>query len=171
MENVAREPNGRVSRSGIDYGPADVVAIDARMRHTGLSREKARDQKAETFIGYLNLIGPRDGLSDSQYSAAINFLNLRTAYWRSIKAPGVALDGENTGTPSDVISPEYEDWVADVKEVYGNCRRAIQDSQNENRGSNLWAALDLCVVEDQRLFHMIGDVRIVCNALAKFFQT
>lgn len=168
--DCAREPSGRVSRSGIDHGAADVVALDARRRHTGLPTEKAKDQKAATFIGYLNLIGPRDGISDEQYEAATNFMGLYVSYLRSIKAPGVMLEGEASGPPNDFISQEYEDWVLDTKEVYTNCRKAIQEAQNENRGANLWAALDLIIVRDERMFHLIGDLRLLCNALCKFFR-
>lgn len=170
MEDAAREPNGRVSRSGIDHGPADVVALDARRRHTGLPADKARDQKAATFIGYLNLIGPRDGLSEAQYEAATNFMGLYVSYLRSIKAPGVMLEGEG-GQPSNDITEAYEDWVLDTKEAYLSCRKAIQEAQNQNRCANLWAALGICILEDQWMHHMIGDVRILCNALARHFHT
>jgi len=60
--------------------------------------------------------------------------------------------------------------VLDTKEVYADCRKAIQAAQNENRGANLWAALDICIINDQWMHHMTGDVRILCNALARFFR-
>lgn len=169
MEDVAREPNGRVSRSGIDHGPADIVALDARRRHLGLTKEQAKDQKAGTFIGYLNLIGPRDGLSDDQYEAATNYLGLHNAYLRAIGAPGRVIDGE-TGIPVSEVTDAYIDWVIDTKDVYADCRKAIQEAQNESRHANLWGALDLCILQDQHMHHMIGDLRLVCNALARFFR-
>lgn len=164
IEGVAREPNGRVSRAA----PADVVALDARRRHLGLTKEQAKDQKAGSFIGYLSLIGPRDGLSGSQYEAATNYLALRQAYLRAINAPGRVIDGVSTAAPD--ITEAYEEWVANTKEVYADCRKAIEEAQNENRRANLWAALDLCIHQDQTVHHMIGDLRIVCNALARFFR-
>ena len=170
MQDAAREPSGRVSRSGIDHGPADIVALKARVRHTGLPAEQAKDQKAATFVGYLNMLGSRDGLSEAQHEAVVNFMSLRTSYLRAIKAPGVILDGE-IGQPSDDISEAYEDWVRDTKEAYHECRKAIQEAQNDNRHVNLWAALDICVIQDQWMHHMIGDVRILCNALSRFFRT
>ena len=51
MENAAREPSGRISRSGIDHGPADIVALDARRRHLGVTKDQAKDQRAGSFIG------------------------------------------------------------------------------------------------------------------------
>ena len=169
MEDAAREPSGRVSRSGIDHGPADVVALDARRRHLGLTCDQAKDQKAGSFIGYLSLLGPIDGLSNQQYEAATNYLGLHNAYLRAIGAPGRVLDGE-TGIPASEVTDAYIDWVIDTKEVYADCRKAIQAAQNENRRANLWAALDLCIIQDQAHHHMIGDLRVVCNALARFFR-
>lgn len=169
MEDVAREPNGRVSRSGIDHGPADVVALDARRRHLGLTKDQAKDQKAGSFVGYLNLLGPIDGLSDDQHEAAVTYLRLRESYLRAIRSPGRVLDGE-VGIPTSDVTPAYEEWVADTKEAYVACRKAIQDVQNENRWANLWAALDLIVIQDQHMHHMIGDLRILCNALSRFFR-
>lgn len=169
MEGVAREPNGRVSRSGVDHGPADVVALDARRRHLGLTRDQAKDQKAGSFIGYLNLIGPVDGISDDQHEAATSYLNLREAYLRAINAPGRVLDSDIGITISEVTEA-YEDWVADTKQAYENCRKAIQEAQNENRHANLWAALDLCIIQDQHMHYMIGDLRLLTNALGRFFR-
>lgn len=165
IEGVAREPSGRISRAA----PADVVALDARRRHLGLTKEQAKDQKAGSFIGYLNLLGPSDGLSDDQHEAAINYLRLRESYLRAIRAPGRVIDGD-AGTPSDDVTPAYEEWVGDTKEAYTDCRLAIQRAQDESRGANLWAALDICIVQDQHMHHMVGDLRVVCNALARFFR-
>lgn len=176
MINGAREPSGRLSRSGIDHGPADVIALDARRRHLGKTEDRpglvgdqVKDQKAGSFIGYLNLLGSIDGLSDDQYEAATQFLGLRTAYLRAIKAPGGVRDGEPVAQSGEVTEA-YEDWVADTKESYASCRRAVQEAQNENRRSNLWAALDLCIIQDQRIYPLIGDLRVLCNALCRFFR-
>jgi len=163
-----REPSGRISRSGIDHGPADIVALDARRRMLGLPESKLRDQRAGSYIGYLNILGKSDGLSDDQYKAAQEYLALRNAYLRAIKAPGRLIDDE--AMPSPEITKEYEEWVQATKEAYENCRRAIQEAQNEHRCENLWAALDLIIIRDERLPHMIGATRILCNALARFFR-
>lgn len=169
MDAVAREPNGRASRSGIDYGPADVVALDARRRHYGLTRDQAKDQKAGTFIGRLNLEGRRDGLSNDQYEAACQFLSLYQAYQRSIQSPGRPLDSES-GMGFAEITEAYEEWADRTRQSYLECREAVQEAQNEQRQANLWAALDLCIVQDQWLPHMLGDLRILCNALARHFR-
>lgn len=167
--DAAREPSGRVSRSGRDHGEPNVIALKARARHTGLPVDQVRDQKASTFIGYLSLIGPRDGISGDQYDAAIDYLDLRRAYLRAIKAPGAEYEPHIGGSSEGEISEEYEDWCARTIKTHGECRKAIQEAQNASR-ENLWAALDLVVIQDQRLHHMIGATRILCNALGKFFR-
>ena len=135
----------------------------------GLSRDQAQDQKAATYIGYLNLIGREEGLSDSQYEAATNYLNLRDAVLRSLKAPGVIYDGDGCSS-GDEITESYEEWVEKTQASYTKCRAVIQEEQNNSR-ENLWAALDLVVIRDQHLPHMIGATRILCNALGRYFRT
>lgn len=167
IEGAAREPNGRISRA--KSGPADVVALEARRRHLGLTREQAKDQKAGAYIGYLNLIGKRDGLSNDQYDAAMEFQSLYQAFQRAIQSPGRLLDS-GSGTGSAEVTEAYEQWAEKTKQSYMECREAIQEAQNEQRQTNLWAALDLCIIQDQRLPHMLGDLRILCNALARHFR-
>lgn len=167
---VAREPNGRISRSGKHHEPADVVALEARRRMYGLSAEEAKDQKAGSFIGYLNLIGRQDGISDAQYEAGVNFLSLYHAYQRALQSPGRVVEG-GSGVPSGEITEAYEEWARDTIEAYDRCRKAIEEAQYAARGSNLWAALDYCIIRDERHYHMLGDLRLLLNALAKHFRT
>ncbi len=167
LEIAYREPNGRASRAA---EPADKLALETRARRLGLTLIQAKDQRAESYIGYLAILGPRDGLSESQYEAANQFLSLRSDWLQSKKAPNAIVDNEGGGMPNDFISPEYEDWCADVDETYKNCRKAIMAAQGEHRSDNLWAALDLCVIQGQRFDHMIGSIRLLCNALVKFFR-
>lgn len=166
VEDVAREPNGRISRSPNDGNSEELTR---RAERLGLTVVQARDQKAVTFIGYLNLLGRHDGISDDQYEAANKFLDLRRSYLLAIKAPNSERSDEGTGTASPEISDTYIDWCADVTKRYKNCRTAIQNAQNEHR-QNLWAALDLCIIQGQRFDHMIGDVRLVSNCLIQFFR-
>ena len=130
---------------------------------------QARDQKAATYIGYLNLLGKVDGISDDQYEAAMKYLDLRRSYLLAIKAPDAGRSETGTGAPSGEISDAYVDWCSNVIERYKTCRRIIQEQQNQHR-QTLWAALDLCVIQGHRLDHMIGDIRLLCNALIMAFR-
>jgi hypothetical protein len=162
-----REPNGRASRAA---EPADKLALETRARRLGLTVIQAKDQRAETYIGYLAILGPRDGLSEAQYEAANQYLSLRSDWLVSKKAPNAGIDNGAVGMPSAEISDAYIQWCADVDERYDDCRKAIQAAQGEHRCDNLWAALDLCVIQSQRFDHMIGSIRLLCNALVKFFR-
>lgn len=166
VENVAREPNGRISRNTNDTNRA---GIKRRAERLGLTVVQARDQKAATFIGYLNLLGRVDGISDDQYEAALKFLDLRRSYLLAIKAPNAERSDEGAGHTSSEISDSYIDWCRDTVEKYEKCKKAIQHAQNYHR-ENLWAAVDLCLIQGQRMHHMIGDIRTLCNALIMFFR-
>lgn len=166
VEHIAREPNGRASRSPLASNSNE---ISRRADRLGLDVIQARDQKASTFIGYLNLIGKQDGISDDQYEAALKYMNLRRSYHLAIKAPNAERSDEGTGSHSQEISDSYIDWCKKSIADHGRCREAIQRAQNESR-CNLWAALDLCLIRDERMLHMIGDIRLLCNALIVFFR-
>jgi hypothetical protein len=162
----AREPNGRPSRA---KSPPDSVAVENRARRLGISAGNARDQKAGTFIGYLSMIGPRDGVSQEQYEAAQSYLRLRAAHLRAIQAPGAIYDPEAIGGAG--MDPEaYAKWVRHIEGQYEDVRQQIQDAQNATR-ENLWAALDLVVIRGEELHHMIGATRVLCNVLARFFAS
>lgn len=162
-----REPNGRLSRSCVE--PIDKLAIETRARMLGLPESEKKNQKAGTYIGYLSLLGPRDGLSQAQYEAAESYLKLRAAYLRAIKAPGALYDPEAPGGYG--TDPEdYARWCEGVKAEYNDVRRQIQEAQNYSR-ENLWAALDTIIIKDERAYHMVGTTRILCNVLARHFKT
>ena len=165
MQGVDREPNGRASRSGVE--PIDKLALEVRSRQMGVAKDEAKDQRAGSFIGYLSMIGPRDGLSEAQYEGAQAYLKLRNAYLRAIKAPDAIYDGEGLQGLDD--QDAYEDWCKRTIERYDDVRKTIQEAQNYSR-ENLWAVLQLVIIEDQRLHRMIGPTRLLCNILARYFK-
>lgn len=166
----AREPNGRLSRSGIDHDAADSVAISARVRMLGITKDQAMDQKAGSFIGYLNMLGPRDGLSEGQYEAAMEYLRLRERMLRAIQSQAAIYDPEARGSGSAEISEAYENWCRTTLEEWKTLKDEIQAEQNYCRG-NLWAALHLVIIEGQAMHHMIGETRLLCNVFARHFKT
>jgi hypothetical protein len=166
-----REPSGRVSRSGQDnFDPPSKAAYEARVRMLGLTEDQAKDQKAGSFIGYLNLIGPRDGISQAQYEGALEYLRFRERHLRAIKSPAALYDPEARGSGGEEITDAYVAWCQDTEEEWGALKKEIQAEQNYCRG-NLWAALQYAIIEDRQMHHMIGDIRILCNVLARHFKT
>jgi hypothetical protein len=165
---VCREPNGRASRA---KEPADLVGLEARARQMGISLVQAKDQKAATFIGVLSLRGPRDGLSEAQYRGAQDFLAARNRYLMALKAPNAMADTGTGGSSSDLITDGYIEWCRAAIETHTDATKAIQEAQNADRTVNLWAALDLCLVQNLRMEHMLPDVRCLCNVFVRFFKT
>jgi hypothetical protein len=165
----AREPSGRPSRSGIDHGSPIDAPLKARARRLGISEDKAMDQKAGSFIGYLNIIGPRDGLSDAQYEGAQQYIIHKHRLSRVLQSPAAIYDPEAIG--GDGNDPEaYASWCKNVIAVDKVINAQIQEAQNYSR-DNLWAALQYVVIEGQELHHMIGATRVLCNVLARHFKT
>lgn len=162
-----REPNGRASRA---EDPIDRLAVQMRAKMLGISEERARDQRAGSFLGYLAMLGRADGLSASQYEAALQFREVRNEYLKAIKAPNAIVDNQSSGRPGDAVSDDYIRWCAKATARYAAARKAVQEAQDATRSENLWAALDLIVIQEQPIFHLVGATREVCNALALHFR-
>jgi len=162
-----REPNGRLSRSGRES--IDRLALDTRARHMGIGKDQAKDQKAGSFIGYLNLIGPRDGLSDAQYEGAQQYLKHRQRVARALLSPAAIYDPE-APAGEGIDAEAYASWCKDVLDEDETLRQQIQAEQNYSR-DNLWAALGLVVIEDKPMHAMIGATRVLCNVFARHFKT
>lgn len=162
-----REPNGRASRA---EDPIDRLAIQVRAKMLGISEQRARDQRAGSFLGYLAMLGRADGLSDAQYEAALEFREVRSDYLKAIKAPNAVVDNQSAGRPGDAVSDDYIRWCAHATARYAAARNAVQEAQNATRSENLWAALDLVIIQEQPIFNLLGATRAVCNALALHFR-
>lgn len=165
----SRTPSGQISRA---KEPADMVALNARARHSNISVAEARDQKAASFIGILSIRGPHNGgITLAQYDALEEYRRIRTDMLKAIKAPDATISSEYPGGGGEAVSSAYVTWCSSAREKYDRARRAIALEQEGNRIDNLWGALDLCVHQDQRLHHLVGSLRIVANCLAKHFRT
>lgn len=165
--NVRRTKSGAISRAAGAYNEnADAIAL--RMRVFGLTEKEARDQKAATFVGRLCLAGMRkstDGISEAQYDAAVAYLEARQNFKRAVKSPDALATGN--GGASGVEGPGYEEWCQRAVRKWEAIQASIQTEQgfHENRGANMWAALDYLVLRDQQHPHMIGDLRLALNAV------
>lgn len=165
--NVKRTPSGRASRAGAV--PANMEAILLRMKMFGLSEKDARDQKAATFIGRLNLTDKKALISNAQYDAAVAFLDVYDKYKRAIGAPDALK--QSGGIGGGESTEEYARWCHVARAKYDAAIEAVRAEQglHENRGANLYAALDYLVCRDEQHWHMVGDCRLALNALAHHF--
>ena len=177
-KNGPREPNGKPSRAMNptkykEPEAANETPLQLRAKVFGLTMQEARDQKAGSFIGRLQMLHRRDatdpsGLSQEQYDAGIRYLELRNQFQKQIGS-GEAIYERTEGLTSVMSEADRESQWHKIKARWGDVRQCIQDAQNQQRG-NLWAALDYCVVRNEAHGQMIGDLRLALNALAKFFE-
>lgn len=172
-----REPNGRASRAA---EPVDKLALETRARKLGLTVIDAKNQLAATFIGRLFMQHraweerggsehrrPLDSLTERQHKAAVKYRDLHNDYLKAVGAPGAFYDGKSVAGGDDEA---HAKWAVGVKESHTEARKAILAAQGENRGENLMAALDYCILRDEPMVHMIGALRILCNALARHWK-
>jgi hypothetical protein len=174
--NVIREPNGRISRA---EDPPSKLALEMRARMFGLRLDEAKDQKAGEWIGRLHMAyevwrkrdlandknQPPQSISTGQYYALLNYQSLHNDHLKAICAPGAYYEGTGTGTADEDATAK---WSRNVNSRYESARKAIQDRQNNYQG-DLWAALNMCVIQSQQMPHMIGDLRTLGNTLSNHF--
>lgn len=173
-----REPNGKLSRApaevaarrkdGLDREEQDTiaVAIEARQRVFGLPPTISRDQMAGSAVGRYCLQGI---ITRTQYDAAMLYLADCEAYSHAIGTPGIprAVDLNRIGgkdnheniTKSKTAMARYDAMV-----------KAVRAKQTEigNMG-NLFGALDTVIRRDVQLEHLVEDLRIGLNALARHY--
>lgn len=165
--NIKRTKSGAISRAKSAYNEnADAIAL--RMRVFGLTEKEARDQKAATYVGRLCLAGIRkstDGINEAQYDAAQAYLAARHDFQRAVKSPDALAVG--AGGASGPEGPGYEQWCKRAIAKWEGIKAAIYLEQglHENRGANMWGAVDYLLVRDEQHPHMIGDLRLALNAI------
>lgn len=162
-----RTASGRLSRAaGADQENLD--PIHTRMRVFGLSEQDARDQKAATYIGRLCLAGRKanaDGITEAQYEAASVWKEAYEGYQRAVKSPDALRSGVGGGDQGE--NDRYAARCQAAIAKFDGIRDAVRAEQclHENKGANMWAALDYLVGRDQQLPHMVGDLRLALNAI------
>lgn len=178
---IKRQPNGQplrnreedakreaMRRDGLDKEQQDTiaVAIEARQRVFGLPAPISRDQMAGSAVGRYCLQGI---ITRTQYDAAVLYLADCEAYSHAIGTPGIprAVDLNRIGG-KDNHENVTKARAAMVR--YDAMVKAVRAKQTEigNMG-NLFGALDTVIRRDVQLEHLIGDLRIGLNALARHY--
>ena len=177
-EGVARTDSGRISR--VKEQPSK-LALEARARMHKITLEQAKDQSAGTFLGRLHMAfidwekngkgkdkpQPEMSLTTTQYHALLTCQQLYNDRLKVVAAPGAYYEPHlgNSGDPD-----AHENWGASINKRWTEMRDAIQEAQMYDRANNLWAALDLCVLQELEMTHMIGSIRVLGNVLAHHFN-
>ena len=170
-----REPNGRLSRRAADVRDRDYrnakdamsVVVAARARHTGLpedvvSRNVAGQPNAGTVHGVMTL---RGDLSREQWDAAEWYIGTRAAWLRSIQARDASAGQFPAGEPDEGA---YERWCRSIAATWETVQDCLRDCAVEAR-SPIQAALDVMLIRQHHLDHMVGDLRLALNAIHRRF--
>ena len=167
---VAREAND--NKKDKKNNSADQLALEVRAKMTGLPIELCRDQRAGTFIGVLAIQGGRkrsDGITMTQYDALKNAATLREEYSRALSSPD-SLAKRTGGMTGDADTESFASWSRAIESRYKEMQAAIQEAQFSNPRGNLHSALQYCVYQNEPHPHMLGDLRLLANALDHFFK-
>ncbi|MBX5131620.1 hypothetical protein HJB80_02795 [Rhizobium lentis] len=159
-QDVARTDSGRISRAANANEPPDKVAKEARMRLHGVSKEDASQPEAGTVIGRMKLSGE---LSKAQYDGLIRYSMTRERYMIAMGVPD-SLRTRAGGVMN--VAPDESDIGA--VEAWGRVHNAVSEAQRQSNG-NLVAALNFMVTRDEYYPHMVGDLRVVSNALVRHY--
>lgn len=175
-----REPGGKLSRKPADvaarandaYDRAErdalSVGIEARLRVHGVAPGSAIDPMAGSFIGRLCL---QRVITSQQYDAAMRWLEDSRLYSIAVGAPHAPGAVDPNRTHGRESGYENVARTLHITARHDAAREAVQELQNELRGTaNLWAALNYIVRRDEELYHMVGDFRLVANALVRHYK-
>jgi len=164
--NVAREPNGRISRAKVPPEPANRLALEVRARRMGVSVSEARDPRLATYIGRLYRLGAEHGgISRDQYAAALAFLEIRNNYQRAILSQGATWDECTQRT----FGESEEETTRRNIARYEAMMKALREAQFDVPHENLYAPLQYLVIDDLELPYMIGTLRVALNLLCHHF--
>lgn len=143
------------------------VGLEARVRVWGIDPMQSRDQMAGSVVGRLTLAGE---LTRQQYDAAQSWLTDLRVYRRAIAAPKGMGAVDINAIRGDSTDIERVEWYRRCCNRMQAARAALQAEQDALRlKANLWAAIDLMLDSDLMLRHLVGDLRLALNALARHY--
>ncbi|UTO28190.1 hypothetical protein [Bartonella harrusi] len=164
-----REPNGRISRAKKPRTPPPLLTIEMRAKHFGLTLEEAKNPLSSSYIGRLCLLGYKQdgsGISKEQYETAQRYLQIRNDYLCAKGLPSGYYDDFTHASNENA----HKQWIQKATDHYDGMKKAIQEAQNSHRQHNFHAALQYLVVEDQQLPSLVHSLRLILNALDKYFD-
>lgn len=155
-----RTPSGQLSRS--TELPADQLARMKRMQLFGLEYEATKKPEAATFIGRLCLGGD---ISQEQYAAIDRLIITRALYQSSIAVPdSLKRSGAASGSEQD---PERQKALEDR---YRGAMKVIEDLHTSLPRDGIIKAREQCIFMDHDHTELIGAIRLIGNALQKYYR-
>lgn len=163
-----REPNGRISRVGYSEKMKS-VAIKARERVHGMSKEEAKKPLPTDPVGMLVRFGELDG---HQYQAALQYEQDSLDYRAAIELPNAVKAMDLNKIQGRPLTDEEEQAERAQRAVsrFKAANDRIQAAQNELRGKgNLFGATDTMIMRQVYAKHLVGGLRVALNALVRHY--
>lgn len=133
--------------------PAE-VALNARMKHTGLAKTQAATQDAGTVIGRLRLANT---ITEPLYEAAKRFYKDHAEAMCTLLGP-IGFERTSPGVNADEPTEDYIAWAIAALARY----RVAKDRLNDDE----WSAIEECVLEDREPYDL-GDLKSALTCCAK----
>ena len=161
-QGVIREPNGRAARS---EDPPSKLAIEARMKHHGLTIEDAMDQKAGDFIGRLLMAKE---IKHRQYRGLEEGRRVVQNYRKAISSPAAIYEARE-GLQTVADEDAQAEWADKAIAKHTAMMAEIMRVQRKERSGNLLSVAEFVLGGEYDMPHMIRDIKRVGDILADHF--
>jgi hypothetical protein len=158
-----REGNGRRDRKFVateSAQAATATAFEARERIYGMTKEQARDVRATSVIGRMEM---ENRLSRDQTDAARRYLEVRNAFQRAMGIKPEYVDPPKEGAGDG--KQTYEQWCQAKRADHALMEEIIAEACSEAKTDLPRKALDMIVTRDIAVPPLEGDLRMVLNRL------
>ena len=154
---------GKLVQGQFDTEKPDTVAVEARMRLLGISREKAKQQETGTAIG--RRIGP-GGINIDQHEVLVEANIAHRNYLWAINV------GQQRSASDFSGAGGYDGNEGTDPEYIERCRRDVRKWKEKRRwildASPLaMMAFETWVIEDKEAWSLLGELRLAANALIR----
>lgn len=139
------------------------VAVAARKRVHGVSEGQAKDVRAGSEVGRLELRGVID---HDAYQAAQIYMEVRNAFQRAIAAPQDFVQAR----PEVSGDGDFQEFVDKAVARWERLKTHVQDLCCALRSPEPWAALDYIVVKDVAVPSLENALRRTLNSLHGYFE-
>lgn len=156
-QGVDRTASGRISRAQ-PREDMRLVAISAREAHTGLPKELAVHEKAETSLGRLWLRGLITG---AMREAGEHYARLYGDMLTAIKAPTGLAVGGGKSADGDLITDDYTRWARQVIRAYSEAHGWLIDIGGG--AATMWIAVGDYECSERILPHLCRELLVLAR--------
>jgi len=162
-----RTESGQLSRAAnaANEPSPDIVARVARMKIFGVTYEESRNPDLSTFIGRL-FLGKE--LTTEQLTSLDKFIVCHAQYRSAIQVPD-SLANRSTGRASTLDDEEQGKQFRKLEARYKGAVQTLVQLQSSMPTEHITFARENCILRDQQHTQCIGAIRLIANALERYW--